>query len=493
MTPLHSDLRAIARFSFGPLPRRSLLRSPALLRQASRSSSTTDTPSVCTADELHYVRVPNSDWKLALWRYLPPADAPKRNHPLLLLSGVGTNAIGYDLSPDSSFARHMCAQGFDTWTMEVRGAGLSTRVVDFKDISTTPTSNLLSENLASHKNYDGQQGVIASQTQSFSGQDSSETLTKRDLIPVSEDNNSGIVSQLRDLSRRLLDIIEESQKMVPLPFTTLRERFVSTIEEFHDRLDVIDSYDWDLDDYLEDDLPAVINYVRGHSRPRDGKLHAVGHSMGGILLYAILSKCGFEREDSGFASIATLGSSLDYTSSRSSLKWLLPLANPAQAFKVPVIPLGGLMAVTFPLAARPPYFMSWLNSQISAHDMMEPELLEKLVLNNFCTVPSKLLLQLTTAFYDGGLRDRSGSFLYKDHIAKSNVPILAIAGDQDLVCPPEAVYETAKLIPPHLLKYKVFGEPGGPHYAHYDIVGGRMAAVQVYPCIVDFFNQHDYV
>lgn len=27
--------------------------------------------SVCTADELHYVSVPNSDWILALWRYLP--------------------------------------------------------------------------------------------------------------------------------------------------------------------------------------------------------------------------------------------------------------------------------------------------------------------------------------------------------------------------------------------------------------------------------------
>lgn len=27
--------------------------------------------SICTADELHRVTVPNSDWKLALWRYLP--------------------------------------------------------------------------------------------------------------------------------------------------------------------------------------------------------------------------------------------------------------------------------------------------------------------------------------------------------------------------------------------------------------------------------------
>jgi hypothetical protein len=33
--------------------------------------------------------------------------------------------------------------------------------------------------------------------------------------------------------------------------------------------------------------------------------------------------------------------------------------------------------------------------------------------------------------------------------------------------------ETVKLIPQHLVTYKVFGEPEGPHYAHYDLVGGR--------------------
>lgn len=56
------------------------------------------------------------------------------------------------------------------------------------------------------------------------------------------------------------------------------------------------------------------------------------------------------------------------------------------------------------------------------------------------SVPSKLLLQLRTAFQKGGLCDRSGSFFYKDHLRKSNVPVLAVAGDQDLICPPEAVY-----------------------------------------------------
>ncbi|KAA8541292.1 hypothetical protein F0562_025255 [Nyssa sinensis] len=106
-----------------------------------------------------------------------------------------------------------------------------------------------------------------------------------------------------------------------------------------------------------------------------------------------------------------------------------------------------------------------------------------------CTVPSKLLLQLTTAFQKGGLCDRDGTFFYKDHLHKSSVPILALAGDQDLICPPEAVY--VKLIPENLVTYKVFGEPGGPHYAHYDLVGGCLAAEQVYPCITEFLSRHD--
>jgi hypothetical protein len=37
--------------------------------------------------------------------------------------------------------------------------------------------------------------------------------------------------------------------------------------------------------------------------------------------------------------------------------------------------------------------------------------------------------------------------------------------------------ETAKLIPKHKVKYRVFGEPQGPHYAHYDLVGGRLVFI----------------
>ena len=58
------------------------------------------------------------------------------------------------------------------------------------------------------------------------------------------------------------------------------------------------------------------------------------------------------------------------------------------------------------------------------------------------TIPAKLILQLTTAFREGGLRDRSNTFYYKDHLHKCHVPVLALAGDQDLICPPVAVEGT---------------------------------------------------
>lgn len=41
--------------------------------------------------------------------------------------------------------------------------------------------------------------------------------------------------------------------------------------------------------------------------------------------------------------------------------------------------------------------------------------------------------------------------------------------------------ETVKLLPQDLVTYKLFGEPEGPHYAHYDLVGGRLVCIPILP------------
>ncbi|KAB2044975.1 hypothetical protein ES319_D01G128800v1 [Gossypium barbadense] len=284
----------------------------------------------------------------------------------------------------------MCGQGYDTWILELRGAGLSTQGMDFGQY-INPLDSI-------------------SQRKDFYGKG-------RDYKRFSEtEKRYAFSSQITNLIEKLVNIIEEAERSSP---------------------------------------------------------------------------ARYEGKDSGLAAVTTLASSLDYMSSRSSLKLLLPLANSAQVLNVLVIPIGTLLAATHPFAANPPYLLSWLSPQISTPDMLQPKLFEKLVTENFETVPAKLLLQLATAFEEGGLRDRSGTFFYKNHLSKSNVPVLAIAGDQDLICPPDAVYETVKLILEPLVTYKVFGEPGGPHFAHYDIVGAQLAVDLVYPYIIEFLNHHD--
>ncbi|KAL4586650.1 hypothetical protein LXL04_011291 [Taraxacum kok-saghyz] len=514
-------------------------------------------PPICTADELHYVSVNNSDWRLALWRYHRNPQAKPRKHPLLLLSGVGTNAIGYDLSPEilvhtyidwlqSSFARYMCEQGFDTWILEVRGAGLSMHGSHPKDIEQS--AHAISNQMEAAAAVSGAESVLStSQTESvipmelptvweesvlvtkltetlitlsdrvsgFLSENQSRLISaklldqfsrfiadsfladrfneiKKNILNLLElKQNSTVASQIQDLSQKLINIIEEGQRSVSPPLFDLQERLTTTMEDFQKQIEMIVKYDWDFDHYLEEDVPAAMEYIKAHTKPQDGKLLAIGHSMGGILLYSMLSRFGAEGKEPGLAAIVTLASSLDYTSSKSTLKLLIPLADPAQILNVPIVPLGAMLTAAYPLTSSPPYVLSWLNHMISAQDMMHPDLLKKLVLNNFCTIPAKLLLQLASAFREGGLSDRSGRFYYKEHIHKINVPVLAIAGDQDAICPPEAVQETVKLIPEELVTYKLFGEPDGAHYAHYDLVGGRLAVNEVYPCVVEFLSSYD--
>ncbi|EEC83452.1 hypothetical protein OsI_28950 [Oryza sativa Indica Group] len=435
-------------------------------------------PPVCTADELHHAPVSGAGWRLALWRYRPPPHAPARNHPLMLLSGVGTNAIGFDLSPRGAFddisnGTLALDKSSTLEVASVQSSGFSG--IDYDDLGIVALDDppLLME-MTSFFDRISKLLEEASLNKNF------HEITDKISVLSEMVESSAVIGPMREESLRLLKNFQEQ--------IDSWEHFVAT------QMNLNSEYNWDFDHYLEEDIPTAllqVEYIRQHSRVKDGKLLAIGHSMGGILLYAMLSKYGFEGVPSNLAAIVTLASSVDYTTSNSSLKMLLPLVYPAQALNVPAVPLGTLLAAAYPWASGPPYLFSWLNHQISAQDMMHPELLSKLVFNNFCTVPAKVVLQLTTAFREGGLCNRTETFSYKDHLRYCQTPVLALAGDKDLICPPEAVYETVKLIPQHMVKYGVFGKPEGPHYAHYDLVGGRLATDEVYPCIIEFLSHHD--
>lgn len=227
----------------------------------------------------------------------------------------------------SSFARYMCGEGFDTWILEVRGAGLSTQGSNSKEIEQS--SHVISEQIQAAAET-ATDGIFSAVQQSTNGcsllEDSEVAVAKEDPTGIAtawdesrlvttltetfmriserlsgflnegqsrivsaklfdqisrllEDaflserfneirgkltsllesrQNSAVASQIRELSQKLVNIIEEGQRSVSPQLFDLQERLTTTIEDFQKQLDLIIKYDWDFDHYLEEDVPAAV-------------------------------------------------------------------------------------------------------------------------------------------------------------------------------------------------------------------------------------------
>lgn len=234
----------------------------------------------------------------------------------------------------------MSGQGFETWVLEVRGAGLSVQESNSKDIeqsahamsskmedmlenaTTGPMSSKMElDNISGtvSKPYSSaSEGVetenvavigdlarlatawdesklvaklsetltrLSERVSGFLGESQAKVMSAKLLDQISKllvdsplyeqfnevrgklatlletRQNSGITSQITDLSEKLVNIIEAGQLSVSPPLFDLQARFTSTIEDFQKQLDLMVKYNWDFDHYLEEDVPAA---VRGH-------------------------------------------------------------------------------------------------------------------------------------------------------------------------------------------------------------------------------------
>lgn len=214
----------------------------------------------------------------------------------------------------------MSGEGYETWILEVRGAGLSTRVSDLKDVEdsahelsrqiestakaaakeakatdvtdSAPDVSVVGE--ASASAWD-ESKIVARLTATFmrlserlsgflsEGQSVFMSAKLFDRIAmlledsrlyerfleirskllslIESRQNSGLGNQIRELTQRLVNLLDDGQRSVSPQLIDLQERLTSTIEDFQKQLDLIVKYDWDFDNYLEEDVPAA---VRGH-------------------------------------------------------------------------------------------------------------------------------------------------------------------------------------------------------------------------------------
>lgn len=73
-------------------------------------------------EEIHLART-RDDCRIALYRY--PAARIRYETPVLLCHGLAANRFNFDLGPGVSLARYLQEEGFDVWSVDLRGRGLS--------------------------------------------------------------------------------------------------------------------------------------------------------------------------------------------------------------------------------------------------------------------------------------------------------------------------------------------------------------------------------
>jgi pimeloyl-ACP methyl ester carboxylesterase len=232
--------------------------------------------------------------------------------------------------------------------------------------------------------------------------------------------------------------------------------------------------DWDMEDYLDLDLPAVIEtLLRESGRPRFGW---VGHSMGGILGYAYVIRHAPES----VACVVSLGAALDYTHGHSAFRELARLAPLLDL--LPFVPVGALAQLSALLLGLLPASVE----RFSFHPrILERRLARRYFANTMCNVSCAELRNLCSVVELGGLCDRKRERWYARDAGQFEKPLLAIAGDDDHQCNVVDARATFDLVASADKTFIGVGSEFGhaAPYGHEDLLVGRNTLVEVWPQI----------
>lgn len=234
-------------------------------------------------------------------------------------------------------------------------------------------------------------------------------------------------------------------------------------------------WNWGFNDYAYEDLPAVMEKVQQLSgKP---KLHFIGHSMGGILLYCLQALNSNLPIQSGM----TIGSTLNYHDSKTVFNLFVkfkPLTSLINKAPIHLTALFSSYMTRFSRAFIDPVYVSADNVSIENY--------QKLMDNAMQASTAKVLADLALAINGEGMKNREG-LDYESLLEKNSYtfPILAIAGARDTQCSPEAASRFGT-------DWKNFGKKYGHKvdYGHMDLISGEHSPQEVWPEIQNWLDTH---
>jgi pimeloyl-ACP methyl ester carboxylesterase len=242
-------------------------------------------------------------------------------------------------------------------------------------------------------------------------------------------------------------------------------------------------WNWNFDDYATYDVSACIAHIR--ARTGAEKVHWVGHSMGGMLLYAYLGTVHPEWVRSGVA----MGSPVRFQS-KHGFHGALKLVGLLDY--LPLVPIRTAihLAIPFlPYVRRSPFLRSQMNT-----DNVDIAYIQRAAYNAVHHLPPALLKQFADWAANDCFRSFDKSVDYQAAVRNIRVPILVVAGRADKLVRPGNARHAYDLLPEGSgKKYVELSKANGfkADYGHIDIIFGRDACAEVLPLVMQWAIDHE--
>lgn len=230
------------------------------------------------------------------------------------------------------------------------------------------------------------------------------------------------------------------------------------------------------DDQAEHDVRSAIRTVVGTGAK---EVLWVGHSKGGLMLYAHLAR----NPQAPVRAAVTMGSPFTFAVQpglRIFMKRIEPLLRLAS------IPTRRITNIA--LFGAPP---GPLTRYMMLADNMDPDVVRKALANVPADLSGGVVRQFARWIETHAFTSYDGSFDYRVPLAEVRRPFMLLGGSRDLLAPPLAVARAKE----HLggpVKLVIAGRAHGfaEDYGHADLVLGRRAPDEIFPLVETFLSAH---
>ncbi len=242
------------------------------------------------------------------------------------------------------------------------------------------------------------------------------------------------------------------------------------------------TYNFTFDDYVNEDLPAVIDYVT--ERTGVDAVHWVGHSMGTMVMYAYAGV----YKNRKIQSIVSVASPVSFDIPARLWKLVKKYSTVAHGFRF--IPSRPAALIAAPLGEVP---LQAFDFAIWNPGNLTPRLIRKLMTLAVDNISGGVIQQFAAFIRTGRFLSLDGSVDYLKQMKNITVPILFIAGNLDNLAPPHNIKPAYDAVASQEKRFTVVSEATGfsSDYGHVDLIIGDPAEKDVYPLIDRWLEEHD--